>query len=309
MKIFIPIVISFFLSSCSVAGSNGDNNIVASHKQAPGSFSFLFMCDIHLHPDSGAVEGFKKAIDTANKLRADFVLTGGDLVFDALGVSFARADSLFQLYKKTIALFTKPVYNTIGNHDVFGIYPESKVSKAHPDYKYGMYQRYLGDTYYSFDHKGWHFVVMNSVGEKDGKYIGIIEEEQKSWLEQDLSKIHPQMPIAVVVHIPFLSTYYQRYKRAANPRSPEGAFITNRNEVLNMFDKHNLKLVLQGHTHWIEDINIKNKIRFITGGSISGHSWRGNKDVEKGFMKFSVKEEDISWEYIDYGWNTINAGK
>src|SRR5262245_8935040 len=122
-------------------------------------FSFIFMTDIHLQPELGAVTAFKKAIDTANKIDADFVMTGGDLVYDVLrGPS--RADSLFQLYKQTIKGLNKPVYHVIGNHELFGIYPESTISPQNPDYKYGMFQRYLGDTYYSFDHKGWHFIAL-----------------------------------------------------------------------------------------------------------------------------------------------------
>ena len=48
------------------------------------AFSFAFLTDIHLQPEKHAVEGFRLAIDTINKLNPDFVLTGGDLVMDVL---------------------------------------------------------------------------------------------------------------------------------------------------------------------------------------------------------------------------------
>lgn len=310
MKFFNAVIVTaVFFALLAVNPSCNNEKETVEINNGEDEFSFLFMCDIHLRPNVGALKGFGLAIDTANKLDADFVVTGGDLVYDALGVGLSRADSLFSLYKKTTARFNKPVYNTPGNHDLFGIYPESGVDKAHPDYKYGMYKRYLGNPYYSFDHKGWHFIVLSSIDEKEGKYYGVINEEQRIWLEQDLKKLKPETPLAVVVHIPFLSTYYQRYVRGLNPRSPEGAFITNRNAILNMFDKYNLKLVLQGHTHWIEDILIKDRTRFITGGSISGHSWRGNKDVEKGFMKITLRGEEIVWKYINYGWKEEYANE
>jgi predicted MPP superfamily phosphohydrolase len=60
--------------------------------ESPQDFDFIFMTDIHLEPGRRAPEGFRQAIDTANKLGADFVLTGGDLIADALGVSHGRAD-------------------------------------------------------------------------------------------------------------------------------------------------------------------------------------------------------------------------
>ena len=62
--------------------------------------------------------------------------------------------------------------------------------------------------------------------------------------------------------------------------------------------------------HWIEDLNIQNRTRFITGGSIAGRpSWRRVDDRgdgiyynEEGFMLINVKGEEIDWEYIDIGW-------
>jgi len=67
----------------------------ASHPQDEGEgFTFAFLTDIHLQPELEAVEGFRKAIDTINALHPDFVLTGGDLVMDALDETYGRADPL-----------------------------------------------------------------------------------------------------------------------------------------------------------------------------------------------------------------------
>ena len=62
--------------------------------------------------------------------------------------------------------------------------------------------------------------------------------------------------------------------------------------------------MLQGHVHWVEDINVKGKIRFITGGAVAGRpSWRGAQHNEEGFMYMHIGQHDeISWDYIDYGW-------
>jgi len=38
-----------------------------------------------MEPGRRAPEGFKTAIDVANKMDGDFVLTGGDMIADALG--------------------------------------------------------------------------------------------------------------------------------------------------------------------------------------------------------------------------------
>lgn len=273
-------------------------------------FSFIFMTDIHHQLERGASEAFQIAIDTANQLNADFVLTGGDLVYDVMRGNFERSDSLFTMYKKATERFNMPVYHTIGNHELFAIYEESPEDSTHSDYKYGMFERHLGPTYYSFDHKGWHFIVLNSIDVRNKRYYGVINAEEMEWLREDLSKIDKSTPIAIAMHIPLVCTYNQIYPKNPPTVVPNNQWIYNREEVLNLFKDYNLKLALQGHMHWIEDINVQNKTRFITGGAIAGRpSWRRMGDRgdgifynEEGFMKITIKGEEIDWEYIDIGW-------
>ncbi|MEQ8682387.1 MAG: metallophosphoesterase [Cyclobacteriaceae bacterium] len=279
-------------------------------KEAVDSFSFIFLTDIHYQQERRAAEGFEVAVDKINQLEADFVMTGGDLVFDVLRGNFDRSDSLFSMFSKASKRIKLPMYHCVGNHDLFGIYEESPEDSSHPDYKYGMFQRYFGETYYSFDHKGWHFIVLNALDERDQRYVGIINEPQVEWLKDDLSKVDKDTPIAVTLHIPFLTVYRQVYP----PGKPAPVkYVENSDEVLNLFNDHNLKLVLQGHMHWIEDLNVQNKTRFITGGSLAGRpSWRRKDDRgdgkyynQEGFMHFTIKGEDIDWKYIDIGWKSI----
>ena len=71
-----------------------------------------------------------------------------------------------------------------------------------------------------------------------------------------------------------------------------------------LFWEHKLKLVLQGHLHYLEDIHVNNQIHFITGGAVSGKWWNNKPDdpMEEGFLLLHVRGEDFSWEYVDYGW-------
>lgn len=304
------ITIALFFLSFNINAQNKSTS--DSRKSNPEDFSFVFMTDIHLQPERGAQEAFQKVIDSVNKLNVDFIITGGDLVYDVLRGNFNRSDSLFKTYAKTIKKFNVPVYNTIGNHELFGIYKESDIDKEHPDYKYGMYERYLGKRYYSFDHKGWHFISLCSIEEKDQRYIGLIDDEQKEWLKNDIAKLDPDTPIIISTHIPFISTYKQRYPKNKTKEAPNELWIYNRTEILEMFNDLNLKLVLQGHMHWIEDINIQNKTRYITGGSVAGRpSWRRKDDRgddvyfdEEGFMVIEVKDGSISWKYLDNKWES-----
>ena len=73
---------------------------------------------------------------------------------------------------------------------------------------------------------------------------------------------------------------------------------------MEIIDDYNLKLVLQGHLHWIEDINVMGKTRYITGGAVAGRpSWKGKRHGEEGFLKITISGDDISWDFIDYGWD------
>src|SRR6056297_64147 len=139
------------------------------------SFKFVFMTDIHLQEERSGAKGFEKAIKRTNQIDPDFVLTGGDQIMDALGQSEQRATHLFDLYARLSKKFNMCIYNTLGNHDVFGLYEESGISPQHSKYGKTMYKERMqkGSTYYSFNHKGWHFMILDAIGyTEDRHYYG-----------------------------------------------------------------------------------------------------------------------------------------
>jgi 3',5'-cyclic AMP phosphodiesterase CpdA len=276
-----------------------------SGKRLADSFEFVFLTDIHLKPEMDAPKGFQMAIDKVNQLDPDFVLTGGDLVFDAMRGNQQRCDSLFTLYKDMSKGFQMPVYNCLGNHDLFAIYDESPEKESHPDYKYGMFERYLGRTYYSFDHKGWHFIVLNSLDvTADKKYRGYFHQEQLNWLKQDLETVNKSTPIVVVSHIPMISSRTQVTGSSGSPN------VENASEVFKMTENYNLKLILQGHIHWKECGFVSDRFHYITGGSVAGNGWKGRRhNTKEGFVRVKVTGNEFSWEYIDHGWETERLKK
>lgn len=269
-----------------------------SKNSATNTFEFVFLTDIHLQPEMNAPKGFQMAIDHVNQLKPDFVLTGGDLVFDAMRGNQPRCDTLFSLYKNMTKGFRMPVYHCLGNHDLFAIYDESPEKEGHPDYKYGMFERYLGKTYYSFNHKGWHFIVLNSLDvTADKKYRGYFHQEQLSWLKQDLEMVDKSTPIVLVSHIPMINSRTQVTGGSGNS-NVENAF-----EVFKMTEKYNLKLILQGHIHWKEYGFVNDRFHYITGGSIAGNGWKGRRhNTKEGFVRIKVTGDEFSWEYMDHGW-------
>ncbi len=266
------------------------------------SFTFAFLTDIHLQPERNATEGFKQAISVVNEIKPDFVITGGDLIMDALGQTYGRADSLYNLYNETAQAFNMPVYNTMGNHEVFGYYASSGVDSTHALYGDRFYMERIGKRYYAFDHKGWRFYILDSIDEwEEGGYYGFVDEEQIAWLKNDLDAVDPETPICISVHIPFVTVQTQLVQGATSPNG-RGSVITNSKEVLDLFENHNLKLVLQGHLHFYEDI-FANGTHFITGGAVSASWWRGPRgEMEEGFLMVRVKGDQVTSEYIDFGW-------
>lgn len=265
-------------------------------------FSFVFMTDIHLTYERNAVPGFKAAISAVNKLKPDFVITGGDLIMDALGQRYTLADSLYNLYAETVKELKFPFYNSMGNHEIYGIYSRSGADPLNPEYGEKMFEKRLGRSYYTFDHKGWKFFILNSV-EDTGKdrYIGFIDPAQREWIKEELGKTDTLTPVVIATHIPFITVSSQIYNYSTAPND-SGTVVVNSREILKLFSGHNLKLVLQGHLHMVEDIYIDG-VRFVTGGAVSANWWRGPyRGDQEGFVLVKVKGDDFKWEYVDTGW-------
>jgi len=268
------------------------------------TFRFVFMTDIHIQPERRATEGTIAAFEKVTEIQPDFVITGGDLIMDALGQTYGRSDSLYNLYLSVVQDLTIPVHNTIGNHEVFGLYVQSGISEAHAEYGKKMFENRLGagTTYSSFDHKGWHFIILDGIGfTADRQYYGHIDSLQIEWLKNDLSSVDPASPIVVSTHIPFVSVFTQMTQGPTVGLS-SGSVITNSLDVLALFEDHNLKLVLQGHLHEVEEI-IYNGIHFITGGAVSASWWTGPREgFPEGFAVVDVEGDDFFWYYETFGW-------
>ncbi|MCR4416482.1 MAG: metallophosphoesterase [Ignavibacteria bacterium] len=279
-------------------------NVLLAQNKSNDEVVIAFLTDIHVQPERNAIEGFKKAIQKVNEINPDYVITGGDLIFDALAVNFERADSLFNIYNELVKLIKAPVYNTMGNHEIFGWYEKSGVPKDHKYFGKKLFEAKIGKTYYAADLKHVKLFVLDSIEElpEKGRYYGYVNEDQLNWLKNELSKTDTSAFLIVVSHIPLLTSFSQirNGSMAANDR---GLVVENSKEVLDLFKRHNLRLVLQGHLHFYEDINIQNRIRFITGGAVSARWWTGpNEGLEEGFVLLRIKGNQISAEYIDYGW-------
>lgn len=270
--------------------------------QEKSGFRFVFMTDIHIQPEKDAVHGFKLAIEKVNELDVDLVITGGDLIMDALGQTYGRADSLYDLYTETVRDLTMPVYNTMGNHEVYGWYRKSGADPNHPEYGKKMFVNRVGPLYQAFEFNGVKFMLLNSVlYDSSNTYIGGIDKEQIDWISTQLKKTDTLTPIIICTHIPFLTTEAQIFGGATVANQPNEV-ITNSKEVLELFRDHNLKLVLQGHLHYYETMHVFGT-DYVTAGAVSASWWTGPYyGTEEGFLLVEVEDGEMEWEYVDSGW-------
>jgi 3',5'-cyclic-AMP phosphodiesterase len=273
--------------------------------EQPGSFDFVYFTDTHIQPELAATDGCSMCFKKICSLNAEFAIQGGDHVFDALGADRQRANSLYDLYSKTEQSIGMKLHHTIGNHDVFGVYPKSGIGTGDSGYGKKMYEDRFGPTYYSFDYKGYHFVVLDSIQiTGDRSWEAGIDAAQLSWLAKDLRAVLPGVPVVVVVHVPLVTGAASYF--APRPGKENQLFVTNAHEVVPLFDGHNVLAVLQGHTHINEVVTFKG-VSYVSSGAVCGNWWHGTRlGTPEGFTVVSLRQGKISWRYETYGFKSVD---
>ena len=302
-----------FLSLLGAAGVSAALPSFASAAPVAEPFTFLFITDTHLQPELNAAQGTDMAFKKARTIKADFAIQGGDHVFDSLGVTKARALSLFDLYGKTEQDLGMKLHHTMGNHDVLGVYPSSGMSPADPLYGKKLFEERFGKTYYSFDHKGCHFVVLDSISiTADRAYEGRVDEDQLLWLSKDLNALPPGTPIIVSVHIPLVTAFLSYVPEVAAPAANapptathHGLSVANSSDVIALFAGHNVLGVLQGHTHINERVDWQG-VPYITSGAVCGNWWKGVRmGTPEGFTVVTVENNRLTTRYETYGFQAV----
>ena len=275
------------------------------------AFTFLFFTDAHLEPELNGVLGTGLAFREGQAIKADFAINGGDHVFDANQVSRDRALQLYDLFGKTEQDLGLKVHHTLGNHDVFAVNPKNPVSPADPLYGKRLYEERFGKTFYSFDHKGCHFIVLDTImidppGAPSRTYQGRVDPAQLQWLAADLAAQPAGTPILVVTHYPLVTAMPQYEAPTPSPDPRHFLSLINSNEVLNLFPGHNIIGVLQGHTHVNEQVLWKG-VPYITSGAVCGNWWQGTRmGTPEGFTVCTVANGKLTTRYQPSGFKTID---
>jgi Icc protein len=272
-------------------------------------FSFVHITDMHIQPELGAPEGVRKAFAAVRALpeKPAFALVGGDLVMDATSVPRSRADLVYDLWRGEADALKLPLHYAIGNHDLYNLSDQDKSASNDPDYGKGLWKKRLGldRTYAGFDHQGWRFVLLDSVGmTPEHNWEGNLDAAQIQWLDDLLRGTPRTMPLVFLTHFPIF-TIFAQYTEGTTSALSAGMIVKNGKTFQEMIQGYNVKAVFQGHTHVVEECSYLGT-RYITGGAICGDWWKGPRlgVHPEGFVVATVRNNDLSWRYVPYGWKT-----
>jgi Icc protein len=209
------------------------------------SFRFAYISDSHLYDrtvNDRFVNAILRAVDDVNSMvpQPDFVLYGGDLA------QLGQPKEL-ELGAQILKNLKAPVHMMVGEHDWY--------------FDLGDKWRSLfGESTYSFDHKGAHCVVLNSVVEKDfwterkmtpmermRTVAGLdnaiqsrfmVGDQQRAWLQNDLRNKPADTPLIVFSHSPLYKLY-----------EPWNFWTDDAEQVQAILRRFRNVAVFHGHTH------------------------------------------------------------
>ena len=266
----------------------------------------VFFTDVHARVEWETPDAVLEAADEINAQKPDIVIGGGDLITDGLLVYREEIAPRWNVIRTMVRAMESPVYSAIGNHDLVGIRPADGSRPEDDPYDDFLTLFELESTYYSINTNGYHIIFLDSIDVTgdDLIYRGYISPEQRDWIEADLKNVDKQKPVILVTHIPLKTRFFDSYPDAYKLNQKKRV-VNNSEDVLAMLEGYNLVLVLQGHLH-ISEVFSEDGVTFITGGAISGKWWRGAwYDTEEGFYLLDLLGTNITWEYVDYGWEAM----
>ena len=231
---------------------------LAFGKDNPQNFTFGFISDSHITQIEGNRfvrnwdRGLIRAVAEANLLDPgpDFFFYGGDIA------QLGKPEEIDHGLELLGALRGK-VHYVMGEHDYYVDLGE-------------YWRKQLGPDHYSFDHKGVHFVVLNSIltfaewmhkkwdtGMERMQQMArldnprgspfMVGDSQRTWLQADLDKVSKDTPLVVLSHSPLQKIY-----RGWNFWTEDAEQVQ---DLLKPFDK---VTVLYGHVHQIQTNQIGN---------------------------------------------------
>lgn len=284
---------------------------VSSLPSAPLRVAHL--TDIHIQNGLEAEKGFASCLHAANALaqKPDLIINGGDAIMNsALTFSKSTITRQWNLFNTILKNDNDlPVAHCIGNHDLYG-WPlakcSEKESKGQAMEEYGMKK-----PYYSIQQGQWKFIILDSIQCKNSVpgYYAHLDEDQMTWLKEELQGTSPDSYICIVSHVPILAVcilFDGIFKEKQNRSIPDNLLHGDAAELTSLFYQHpNIKACLSGHIHMIDHVNYLG-VDYYCNGAVSGSWWKGNHhQFPPSFALMNFYDDGkVSREIQYYNWNS-----
>lgn len=194
--------------------------------EAPTPFTFVQLSDTHVGfngpPDPLGTKAFERAVQVINKLprKPELIIFTGDLTHDSEKQD-ERVARMKQFKQIASNLGVQNMHYVPGEHD-------AAIDGG------ALYREYFGDTSYSFDFRGVHFVALDNVSRGKPE----VGAERIAWLRQDLARFPKTAPIIVFTHRPLFDL------------KPDWEWFTSDGDkVMNVLAPYENVTVLYGHIH------------------------------------------------------------
>jgi 3',5'-cyclic-AMP phosphodiesterase len=227
-----------------VLGAEGIVRAAAS--ASPKQFSFVQISDSHIGYAGPANEDVRatlqKAVAAVNALPVQpaFVIHTGDVTHLSKAAEFDDARAI-------LSTLRAPLITLPGEHDVIGAEGPKRfaASFARSDA--------AGRGWSAWDQAGIHFVSLINVGE--GETMGMLGDEQLTWLANDLAARKADTPVVVFGHVPLFAA------------APEWGWTTSDGaKAIALLRRFSAVTVLNGHIHQVLE-HSDGAIRFATARS------------------------------------------
>jgi 3',5'-cyclic-AMP phosphodiesterase len=218
-----------------------------NNASATADFNFVQISDSHIGfnkaANKDATATFKEAVKRISALpkSPSFILHTGDLTHLAQEDEF---DTVEQVLRDSNI---SQVFYVPGEHDFLGDNGAAYLARFGKDT--------LGHGWYSFDHKGVHFIGLVNVFGKSEDGMGILGQDQLDWLKKDLAPLGTSTPIVVLAHVPLWEVY-----------AKWGWGTTDGAQALDLLKGFGCVTILNGHIHQVTQ-KVEGNITFHTARS------------------------------------------
>lgn len=218
---------------------------------APAEFEFVVLGDTHymLDPGDRALEFESRRKQTARadaalrlaaSLHPDFIVHMGDVVQE-YPETRRHAEALHRA-KTQLAGMGVQVFHVAGNHDVGDKSDPTMPTRPVTVESLERYRSGFGPSWYSFDHRGCHFIVINSQILNTDLPESV---SQRDWLERDL-ELHGRKRVFLFLHLPLFlehpdEPHVGNYDNIGQP---------DRSWILNLVRTHGVEAVCAAHVHF-----------------------------------------------------------